>query len=74
MKKGEGCKTGPQSNALKPNSLTYNFVEVFGPNLESSQTQGFCIDFLNHMEGDMVFYQVFLLSPLQCTVMNYRNK
>jgi hypothetical protein len=26
------------------------------------------MDFLNHREGDMVFYQIFLLSPLQCTV------
>jgi hypothetical protein len=24
------------------------------------------MDFLNHREGGMVFYQVFLLSPLQC--------
>jgi hypothetical protein len=27
------------------------------------------MDFLNYREGDMVFYQGFLLSPLQCTVM-----
>ena len=26
------------------------------------------MDFLNHREGGMVFYQDFLLSPLQCTV------
>jgi hypothetical protein len=26
------------------------------------------MDFLNRREGGMVFYQVFLLSPLQCTV------
>jgi len=52
----------------KPNSWTYNFFEVSGHNLESSHTWGFCMDFLNHREGDMVFYQVFLLSPLQCTV------
>jgi hypothetical protein len=26
------------------------------------------MDFLNHREEGMVFYQVFLLSPLQCTV------
>jgi hypothetical protein len=25
-------------------------------------------DFLNHREGGVVFYQVFLLSPLQCPV------
>jgi hypothetical protein len=29
--------------------------------------------FLNHREGNMVFYQGFLLSPLQCTLMHYRN-
>ncbi len=52
----------------KPNSWTYNFAEVSGHNLESFQTWGFCMDFLNHREGGMVFYQVFLLSPLQCTV------
>jgi hypothetical protein len=26
------------------------------------------MDFLNHMEGCVVFYQFFLLSPLQCTI------
>jgi hypothetical protein len=26
------------------------------------------MDLLNHVEGGMVFYLVFLLSPLQCTV------
>jgi hypothetical protein len=31
------------------------------------------MDFLNHGEGVIVFYQVFLLSPLQCTVTNCRN-
>jgi hypothetical protein len=31
------------------------------------------MDFLNHREGGVVFYQVFLLSPLQCTVTHYRN-
>jgi hypothetical protein len=46
----------------------YNFVEVSGHNLESPQTLGFCMDFLNHGEGGIVFYQAFLLSPLQCTV------
>jgi hypothetical protein len=39
-----------------------------GHNLESSQTWGFCMDFLNHGQGGIVFYQVFLLSPVQCTV------
>ncbi len=45
---------------LKPNSWTY---KVSGHNLEISQIWGFCMDFLNHWEGWMVFYQVFLLSP-----------
>ncbi len=54
------------THCLKPNSWIYNFVEVSRHNLESSQTWGFCMNFLNHREG-MVFYQVFLLSPLQCT-------
>ncbi len=31
------------------------------------------MDFLNHREGGMVFYQVFLFSPLQCTVTDSRN-
>jgi hypothetical protein len=31
------------------------------------------MDFLNHREGGMVFYQVFLLSHLQCTITNCRN-
>jgi hypothetical protein len=48
----------------KPHSWRYNFVEVSGHNLESSQTWGFCMDFLNEREGGMVFYPVFLRSPL----------
>ncbi len=31
------------------------------------------MDFLNHREGGLVFYQVFFLSPLQCIVTHYRN-
>ncbi len=31
------------------------------------------MDFLNHRVWDMVFYQVFLLSPLQCTVETVRG-
>ncbi len=50
-----------------------NFVEVSGHNLESSQTWGFCTDFLNHREGGKVFYQIFLLSPLQCAATNCIN-
>ncbi len=49
-----------------PHSWTYNFAEISRQNLESYQTWGFCMDFLNHREGGKVFYQVYLLSPLQC--------
>ncbi len=48
--------------------MNVNFVEVFGHNLENSQTRGLCLNFLNHGEEGLVFYQVFLLSPLQCTI------
>jgi len=41
--------------AQKPNSWTYNFIEVSGRNLESSLTSGFCMDFLNQREGGIVF-------------------
>ncbi len=49
--------TGRHSNhkiVQIPNSWTCNFIES--------------MDFLNHREGSIVFYKVFLLSPLQCTV------
>ncbi len=49
---------------LKPNSWTYNCAEVSGHTLESSQTWGFCMDFLNHREGD--FLSGF--PPFACTV------
>jgi hypothetical protein len=44
-----------------PNSWMYNNVEVSGHNLERSHTWSFCMDFLNHRVGRMVFYQVFFL-------------
>jgi hypothetical protein len=44
----------------------------FGHNLGSFQTWGVCMNFLNHREGSMLFYRVFLLSPFQCTVTNWR--
>ncbi len=47
---------------LKPNSWTHNHVEVSGHCLRSSQTWGFCMDYLNHGKG--VWFS-FLLSPLQ---------
>ncbi len=31
------------------------------------------MDFLNHGEGGVVFYQVFLRSPLQCILTDCRN-
>ncbi len=50
--------------------MNIQFVEVSvsGHNLKNSQTWGFCMDFLNHRVGGIVFNQVFLLSPLQSTV------
>ncbi len=48
--------------------MTYNFLGVSGHNLESSETWGFCMDFLNQKVGGIVFYQVFFFSPLECTV------
>ncbi len=51
----------------KPNSWMYNFVEVSGHNLESSQTWGVCVDFLNHMrEGEYGFLSGF--PPFSFTV------
>ncbi len=43
-------------------NVLYNHVEVSEHNLESSQVS--VVDFLNHREGGMVFYQVssFLLN------------
>jgi hypothetical protein len=31
------------------------------------------MDFLSHREGGVVFHQVFLIFPLQCTVTHCRN-
>jgi hypothetical protein len=48
-------------------STVFSFVEVSGHKLEISQTGGFCMDFLHHREGGMVFFQVssFLLYNVQ---------
>jgi hypothetical protein len=35
---------------------------------ENRHSEAEFMDFLNNMEGVYGFYQVFLLSPLQCTV------
>jgi hypothetical protein len=59
-------------NTAKVKTPSYNFVEVSGHNLDSTQTWGFCGDFLNRKEGGMVYYQFFLLSPLHCTL--YSNE
>jgi hypothetical protein len=65
---------GVSSMRVKLDFLSYTEAEFVNILLRflgiilSSQTSGFCLDFLNHTEGDMVSYQVFLLSPLQCTV------
>jgi hypothetical protein len=55
---------------LKPDSWTYNFVDVSGHNLESSQIWGFYMDFFDH-KGKGVWFSVFLLYPVQCR--NGRN-
>jgi hypothetical protein len=47
----------------KPNSCV-QFHEVSGHIPEIYQTQGLCMDFLNHRKGGMLFYQVELLFPL----------
>ncbi len=49
---------------LKPNSWTYNFIEVSWHNLESSQTWGFCMDFLNQREG--VWFSIRFSFSLLC--------
>ncbi len=67
---GEGFQERIWSDpARKPNSWAFNFVDVFRHNPEDSQTWGFCMDFLNQKEGGMLF----LLSPLPCTVTNWKN-
>ncbi len=55
------------SGTQKPNSWTYSIFK-------SPHTWGFCKDFLNYLgKGGVVFYQVFFLFPLQCTVTHWRN-
>jgi hypothetical protein len=44
-------KKTEEDAVLRPNSWTYNFIEVSGHILESSQTCGFCMDFSNRREG-----------------------
>ncbi len=53
--------------------IIIHFVEVYGHNFESYQTWSFCMDFLNRKKGDVIYCHVFLLSPLQCIVRNWRN-
>jgi hypothetical protein len=50
----------------KPNSWTYNFIEVSVHNLESFQTSGFCMEFLNNREG--VWFSISFFSFLLHTV------
>ncbi len=43
-------------------------MRLLGTILRFLRLEVFCMDFVNHRKaGYMVFYQVFLLSPLQCT-------
>ncbi len=48
---GGGGGTSSDLIVQKPNSWTCNFVEVSRHNLESSQTWGFCMDFLTIGKG-----------------------
>ncbi len=54
-----GGRAGLINSRLKQNSWMYSFVEVSGHHFESSQTWGFCMDFLNHREGSMIFHPFF---------------
>ncbi len=56
-----------------PNSWTDDSFEVFGHNLESSQTWDFCMDFFKPYGRGCGFLSCFLPSPLQCTVTHWRN-
>jgi hypothetical protein len=44
------------------NTVLMRFLGII---LRVLRLEVFCMDFLNHREGGMVFYQVFLLSPFQ---------
>jgi hypothetical protein len=66
--KGEGGYTQPNTTTAKAKFINVHFVEVSGLYVQSSQTLGFSSDFLYHRERGMVYYQVFVLSPLQRTV------
>jgi hypothetical protein len=66
VRRGDCRRSGEQRYGDIAENDTVVFSRVnSGHNLEISQTWGFCMNFLNHREGGMVFYQVFLLSPLQ---------
>jgi hypothetical protein len=45
--------------------IVLRFLDII---LRVLRLEVFCIDILNHKEGGMVSYHVFLLSSLQCTV------
>jgi hypothetical protein len=59
--------TSKPKRVQKPNSWTYNFVEVSGHNLESSRTWGFCLDFLNQRKGIWIStrFSSFLIYSVQ---------
>jgi hypothetical protein len=56
------------SRSLKPTSLRFLVIILRVRRLEVSVWISLTIG-----KGGMVFYQVFLLSPLQCTLMECRN-
>ncbi len=53
---GSDCTADPLTPHEKPNSWAYNFIEVSGHNLESSQTWGFSI-----------LYNVYITNQFQAT-------
>ncbi len=60
----------------KPNSWTYNHVEVSEHNLGSYQTLGFCMDFFKHREGvwfSIRFSSVLLTETVRGCVSLNRN-
>jgi hypothetical protein len=63
------CTLTKQSIFQKPHSWTYNFVEVPGHNLESSQIWSFCMDFLNHRELRYGFLSGF--PPFSFSIVHY---
>ncbi len=52
-------------NRIHEHTISLKFLGII---LRVLRLEVCVMDFINHREGGMVFYQVFLHSPLQCTV------